>query len=158
GTCLRVDLSHPDERADNMGNNVGYENVNVIEMSSPGTGTLYVGNPTDTADYVFVEVKQIGSYEDIWNATIRGYSSQPMSAGANEIITLHVDSISDMQPHEWRLFKAEIHIDCMCVGGIVFNASHVEPPVPPDNLGYILILVSGGIAVIVVYLVTRRRR
>ncbi len=155
GACLMVNLSHPEERAENKFNNFGYENVYVIEMSSPGMGTFYVGNPTNTTSYVYLKVTQLGNYGDVWNASILDYSSQPMDAEANETVTLFLDSLSAITPGEGRLFMVDIFIKCRLIGGVIFNASIIVPP-PPPPIGFILLIVGG--IVVAIYVVVKRRR
>jgi len=109
--CLRVDLDHTDELPENRINNIGFENVDVIEMSSPGTGSFQVGNPTGPTNYVFIKVKQQGNLDDIWNATILDYSSQAMNTGVNETITLFIDPLTEIEPDEWPIFTVEVYVN-----------------------------------------------
>ena len=103
----------------------------------------------------------MGDYEDIWNATILGYSSQTMSAESDESIILYVDPISDILPGDWRLFTVEILINNEQIGGIVFNVTAVEqipPPLPPDIISILIVGVIGvgTIGAIVLYLKRRK--
>ncbi|MFW9889283.1 MAG: C25 family cysteine peptidase, partial [Candidatus Thorarchaeota archaeon] len=78
---LRVVVDHENEKLSDKDDNIGYESVNVVPLCSPGNRTLHVGNPTNNTDYVFIDVRQQGYPDEIWNATILGYSSQAMTAG-----------------------------------------------------------------------------
>jgi len=157
GACLRVDLSHPDERGENKINNIGYENVNVVEMASPGLGTFHVGNPTDSTGYALIKVRQLGTHEDVWNTSILEYSYQAMNAGESETVKLFIDSLHDLNDDDGRLFRVEIYFDCALVGGMIFNATKVKEP----GIGIIELIIIGGtaiIAIIAVIVAVRRRR
>jgi hypothetical protein len=159
--CLRIDLSNLDENPLNTINNIGYENVDVIEMDSPGIGSFIVGNPTSSANYVFIKVKQFGNYDDVWNATILGYSSQAMNAGANETVSLFVDSFIDIQPNQGRLFTVETYVNGECTSGMVFNATKlVDEGLDIIELLKILIVCATPIAIVVgvIYLARNRIR
>ena len=151
--CLRVDLDHDDERSWNKINNIGYENTDVIEMSSPGTGTIHVGNPTNSSGYISIRLKQLGDYEDVWNALILGYSSQVLNAGGNLTIILFVDSLSFLDLQEWRLFEVEVFFRCRKVGGMILNATVVDGQL----CRIIFWLVLGIVIVAIVYVVYKRR-
>ncbi|MHA1950056.1 MAG: C25 family cysteine peptidase [Candidatus Thorarchaeota archaeon] len=155
--CLRVDLSQSEEIEANKVNNIGYECTDVIEMSSSGEGSLQVGNPTRSTNYVFIKVKQLGNHEDVWNATILGYSSQPMVAGGSETVTLFLDSLSDLQPNEERLFNVEIYISCGYMGGMVFKAIVIEPPDCLSDRDLVILLISVALVVIVIYFLRKQR-
>jgi len=157
GACLRVDLSHPDERDEKKINNIGYENVNVVEMASPGLGTFHVGNPTDSTGYALIKVRQLGTHEDVWNTSILEYSYQAMNAGESETVKLFIDSLHDLNDDDERLFRVEIYFDCALVGGMIFNATKVKEP----GIGIIELIIIGGtaiIAIIAVIVAVRRRR
>lgn len=140
--CFRVDLFHPDERDENKVNNIGYENVNVIQMCSPGTGSFLVGNPTNVSGYVSIRVTQQGDH-DIWNASIIVYSSQVISAGSYETVTLFLDPLA--APSETRYFSIDIFVNCTFVGGMIYRA------IPGDLT--LLYVIFGGLAISVIALV-----
>jgi hypothetical protein len=140
--CFRVDLFHPDERDENKANNIGYENVNVIQICSPGTGSFLVGNPTNVSGYVSIRVTQQGDH-DIWNASIIVYSSQVISAGSNETVTLLLDPLS--APNETRYFSIDIFVNCTFVGGMIYRA------IPGDRT--LLYIIVGGLAISFIALV-----
>jgi len=121
--CLKVVLDHIDELPENTINNIGLENIDVIQMSSPGERSFLIGNPTNYTDYVTICVKQQGYPEDVWNASIQSYSSQAMGIKLNETIELIVDPKGKVGSNEWRLFTAEIYVNGEIVGGMVFNAT-----------------------------------
>jgi hypothetical protein len=153
--CLRVDISHVDERVEDRINNIGYENVDVIEMSSPGAGSFEVGNPTDNTSYVTITVMQLGDHEDVWNASILGYSSQAMGAGEDVTVSLFIDSLLPTTPELGRLFRVEIFTGRRLIGGMTFNTSESATmmSIPPE----VVILFLGVVVVGVLVLVWRRR-
>jgi hypothetical protein len=134
--CFRVDLFHPDERDENKVNNIGYENVDVIQICSPGTGSFLVGNPTNVSGYVSIRVTQQGDH-DIWNASIIVYSSQVISAGSNETVTVFLDPLA--APNETRYFSIDIFVNCTFVGGMIYKA------IPGDLT--LLYIIVGGLAI-----------
>ena len=155
--CLRVILENIAELPVNTINNIGLENVDVIELASPGEGILLVGNPTESTDYVYIKVKQQGNHIDVWNATIIGYSSQAIDEGLNESIILNVNPMTAIGRDEWRLFTIEIYVNGVRKGGMVFNATALG--VAGDGL--LLLLAIGGAAVVVaiavVYIIKKKQ-
>ncbi len=147
GVCLRVDLFHPGERDENKLNNIGYENVYVIQVCSPGMGAFYVGNPTNTSGYAFIKVTQLGNY-DIWNTSILGYSQHAISAGASEGVALFLDPLS--APNRTRIFRVDIFVKCMFVGGLIFKST-------PGDLT-LLWIITGGLVLAVIVLLELIRR
>ncbi|MFW9805943.1 MAG: C25 family cysteine peptidase [Candidatus Thorarchaeota archaeon] len=158
--CLRATLSINGEHEDNLINNIGYEYVEVIEMSSPGEVSIELGNPIMSTDYVCIKVRQQGTCEDVWNASIRYYSSQAMDYGDSESMTFFVDPPNDLKQGEWRLFTVEAFVNNVLIGGMVFNATSHEPLPPPFDPKIIaigFIIGSGIIAVIVIAKAFRRK-
>ncbi len=147
GVCLRVDLFHPDERDDNKDNNIGYENAFVVQMCSPGWTSFLVGNPTNTTGYAFIKVTQLGDH-DIWNASILGYSNQTISEGASETVTLFLDSLTT--PNVTRIFRVDIFVNCMFVGGLIYKA------IPGDLT--LFMIITGGLALAVIALLVVIRK
>jgi hypothetical protein len=126
GACLRVQLSDSREWPRNEIDNIGFENVGVIEMSSPGVGSFLIGNPKTQTNYVSIKVKQQGSYPDVWNATIFQYSSQVINASLNETISLSINSTAVIPVGEGRVFTVDLFINCELVGGMVINATRMR--------------------------------
>jgi len=124
--CLKVKIY--DAGDENERNNVGQENINVLRLASPGESNLFVGIPPDKiqsagAEYVCLIVRQLGSYIDVWNASILDYSSQTMSSGTNESVTLQIDPVLDVQEEGWRMFSVDMYVNGELVGGVSINAT-----------------------------------
>ncbi|MGY5858337.1 MAG: C25 family cysteine peptidase [Candidatus Thorarchaeota archaeon] len=156
-SCFRVILSNGEEAAVNEFDNIGYENLEDIELSSPGNRSFYVGNPTEFADYVFIKVTQLGFYDDVWSASICNYSSQMMDENMNETISLFVDPLGSLSPDEWRLFKVDIFINCVLIAGMIINASEgmmTTPPPPPIIEPETLLIIIGFCGVVIVAVVS----
>ncbi len=154
---LRVEVDHGDEKPEDKTNNIGYECVNVVPLCSPGNRTLQVGNPTNNTDYVLIKVKQKGNYDEIWNATILGYSSQAIPACENETVILLIDPDRDIELDEGRIFTVEIYINGELKGGMAFDAT-INTGECEDNGGccclYLLIIgliIIVGIIAIIYY-------
>ncbi len=148
--CLRVDLFHEKERTQNEINNIGFDCSGIIEMSSPGVGNFLIGNPSCLPRYVTVNVRQLGEYEDVWNATVKEYSSRVLNPGQCESVLLILDSLYNLASNESRLFEVEICINNRCVGGMVFNATKRIP----EGINLVTVAIIGGVgllAVIAIY-------
>ena len=156
---LRVVVDNGNEKLRDKDDNMGYESVNVVPLCSPGNRILHVGNPTNNTDYVFINVRQQGYPDDIWNATILGYSSQAITAGENETVILFIDPGRDLEINEGRPFSVEIYINGELVGGMAFDATKATQQCEETENGccclYLLIL---GAIIIVVAIVCYRRR
>jgi hypothetical protein len=149
--CLKAEISHENDK--NFDNNIGYEGFDIIALDSPGETEFLVGNPTDAENYVFINVRQLGNYTDVWNASILNYSSQVINTGNNESVTLLIDPGFDLEIGESRLFTAEVHVNCELVGGVVFKATKLETPstiTPPPVDPLIIIIIGSAIVVVAV--------
>ena len=153
--CLRVDLDHDDERSWNKINNIGYENIDVIEMHSPGSETIHIGNPLNISGYLSIRVTQLGEHADVWKAIIIGYASQFLAAGGTLSITLLVDSLHLLDTAEWRLFEVEIFFKCRKVGGMVLNATVTNWF---ERCGILCWIIIGLIIVAAAYVIVKRRQ
>ncbi|NHI87987.1 MAG: hypothetical protein EAX87_00610 [Candidatus Thorarchaeota archaeon] len=120
---LQVVLEPTNERLEDESNNIGLEYQDVIPLCSPGSRNFQVGNPTDAKDYVLINVKQEGSYDDVWNATVLNYSSQRMEANENKSVTLFVDPGILENSQEERNFTVDIYINGRLVGGATMEAT-----------------------------------
>ena len=125
-------------------------------MSSPGEGVFMIGNPTTVDDYVFVNVRQQGNYEDVWNATIQEYSSQIMKTKTNETIVLIADPMSDITNGEERIFTIEVYVNGNLVGGMVFNTSSSQAHHLIDWERIKWLIVGACVAVIAVVVYVKR--
>jgi len=152
--CLRVELYHEFDL--NTNNNVGQDNVVVVELTSPGERNFWVGNQFDTSAYVYINVRQQGTLSDIWNATILNYSSQMIGSGNNESVTLLIDPGTNVVVGEWRVFTADIYVEGELVGGMTFNATQVETTWSCLN-DPICIAFGVAVCIFVIVIIHRRR-
>ncbi|MCK4233196.1 hypothetical protein KAX75_02120, partial [candidate division WOR-3 bacterium] len=84
-TCLWVTIHHPWD--ENLDNNKGQENADVLHVSSPGVISFPVNNPTKTTALVYVEVRQIGG-KTIWPATITRDYPQVQEPGEEKTVNI----------------------------------------------------------------------
>jgi hypothetical protein len=157
---LRVVVDHENEKPEDEFDNIGYESVNVVPLCSQGNRTLHVGNPTNNTDYVFINVRQQGYHDDIWNATILGYSSQAITAGENETVILFIDPGRDLELDEGRPFSVEIYINGELMGGVAFDATKATQQCEDTENGrcYLYLLILGVIIIVGVIICYKRRR
>jgi hypothetical protein len=120
--CLKVTVSQENETPEDQINNVGLECWNVIPVCSPGQSNFAVGNPSDNEDYVFIDVRQEGSYDDVWYASIQNYASQPLNRDKTDTATLLIDPGVNLAPNSGRLFSAKIYMNGELLGGMAFYA------------------------------------
>ena len=125
--CIMVQVSEYDEWPFNEINNIGMENVGVVEMSSPGSEDFQVVNP-EAADYVLIKVKQISDIANLWNATVSGHSNQTMDTNETELASIHVDPGYEIDEDEYQVYEVLIIRNCRVIGGMILNAS-IPPPV-----------------------------
>ena len=156
--CLMVVIDHDDELPENTINNIGMENINVIEMSSPGECEFIIGNPTTVNDYVFVNVKQQGNYDDVWNATIQEYSSQIIKTGMNETIVLFVDPMIHIEKGEERVFTVEVFVNGDLIGGMVFNTSSIQADSFNDWKWIEWLIVGACVTIVAVVVYVKRNK
>ncbi|MFX1482263.1 MAG: C25 family cysteine peptidase [Promethearchaeota archaeon] len=154
--CFIVVLSNAEEVGlENEINNVGYENLGYIEMNSPGEESFQIGNPTDSKDYIFIKVTQLGSYDDVWSASILEYSSQALEVDSTEEVMLSVESLANLEVGEWRLIRVDIFVNNTLVGGMIFNVTQGPGILDP----FLLALIVGAlVAVTMIAIVIIRRR
>ncbi|MFW9837563.1 MAG: NosD domain-containing protein [Candidatus Thorarchaeota archaeon] len=120
--CLKVQIDPSRETPEDQTNNVGYENVEIIEMKSPGEISFLVGQLINSTAYVNLKVRQLGEHTDVWYAEILQYSSQRIIQGTSEVVTLYIDPL--IQEFELgRFFQVDLYIGNILVGGMVFNTS-----------------------------------
>ena len=79
------------------------------------------GNPTDTTDYVQINVRQEGEFDNIWSADVQGYTAEPMGTNVSHSANLMVDPGDDSNNGYSRTFSAEIYVDDQLVGGMEFT-------------------------------------
>ncbi|MHA3964317.1 MAG: hypothetical protein AM325_012360, partial [Candidatus Thorarchaeota archaeon SMTZ1-45] len=157
--CLKVEISN--ERDRNLNNNVGALAVTVMEYSSPAKTDFYIGNPTDTDDYVFICVRQQGNHSDVWNATVMHYFSQVIKSHENVTISLQVDPGPSFEGNESRFFVADIYVKCQLVGGLSFIVSRVQQPTSTSPDPFMMGIVLGigiGMTLTVIVLVGVMKR
>lgn len=157
-TCLTAIIAHPYD--DDISNNREWKNAGVLPVMSPGNISFYVGNPEVNEEYAFLELRQEGNYTTYWNASIRGYSSTALEGMQNESVEFVVDVPDYVQENEWRIFIVELYINGKLIEGIMINVTKVSPPPPPgcDILDYVVPIVVGAIALVVLVVLFRRRR
>ena len=118
---LKVILEQENERDEDTINNEGYESWNVFPACSQGESIFQVGNPTEDTEYVFINLRQVRYEDDIWNAAIQDYSSQPIRNGDPELVTMVVDPNKMIGPEDSRFFTAEIYVNATLIGGLAFE-------------------------------------
>ncbi|MFW9847131.1 MAG: C25 family cysteine peptidase [Candidatus Thorarchaeota archaeon] len=121
--CLKVEIEHVNERPEDTADNIGYECVDIIPLCSPGSSEFEVRNPTDTADYVLVKIRQEGDYDDVWKAAVVNYSSQALSPGESKTAAILIDPGVDIDLEDARLFTTEVFIGNDLIGGMIFDAT-----------------------------------
>ena len=144
---LNVTLWNRDENPKDNINNVGSESFSIVPLCSPGTRNFQVGNPTENTDYVFINVKQRGNHDDVWNVTIQDYSSQAMTTGNSETVSILIDPSKDIGPEEGRLFTAEIFVNGELVGGMVFDAECKHDCLLPWLLIILFVIIATALIV-----------
>ena len=158
-TCLWVTIHHPLD--ENLDNNKGQENTDVLHVSSPGVISFPVNNPTKTTALVYVEVRQIGE-KTIWPATITRDYPQVQEPGEKKTVNITVDAPAEAHEGEKRIFTATAYINGEVIGGIETKVDvrrEVEPtPTPIPVVVIIVVIVTVTVAVAVVgYSVYRRK-
>ncbi|MGY5873243.1 MAG: C25 family cysteine peptidase [Candidatus Thorarchaeota archaeon] len=151
--CFKVELTHVDDLK--TSNNIGYENVHVMPIYSPGELDFLAGNPTDEESYIFLDVRQHGDYDDYWNVSICGFSSLSMVPDAFEDISLQVIDNDDTIVNDWRIFTVSLYVDGVLYGGLTVNVTKQD-----SGLGgnIILILIAGGAALVIVAIVIIKKK
>ncbi len=151
--CLNVTIYQGNEKPEDRINNVGQECWNIIPVCSPGQSSFQVGNPSDSADYVFINVKQEGNHEDVWYANIQDYTSRVMDPDESETVTLLVDPNVNIGHGDGRLFTAEIYVNGELIGGMAFDTVCEQ-----NYQCFIIVIILAVIAVAVIVWYIRRKK
>ena len=157
-TCLWVTIHHPWD--ENLDNNKGQENADVLHVSSPGVISFPVNNPTKTTALVYVEVRQIGG-KTIWPATITRDYPQVQEPGEEKTVNITVDAPAKAHEGEKRIFTATAYINGEVIGGIetkvdVRREKPTPKPIPVEVIIVVIVTVTVAVAV-VGYSVYRRK-
>lgn len=146
-TCIRAEIFLNEDG--NMNNNLGQENAEVLLLRSPGEIYFMVGNPNSTEpEYLYIDVRQEGTYSDVWEAEILGFSSQALSQGESENISLYMNSPGGVANGTWRIFTVQVYINGKLVGGVSINATVIAP-----ELCVICIVILIGSSIVAIALI-----
>ena len=173
-TCVRIKVFHDYDL--DLGNNIGQVNAEVIFVQSPGNVNFHVRNPENTTQYMYLELRQEGNYSDVWNASIRGYSSHAIPPHENESIEFFVDVPSNASLGDWRIFIVNVYVKCELIGGVLINVTKGPPPTttttttsatttntttPPIDSELLIIILTGAggavVVIIIVIIVSKKR-
>jgi hypothetical protein len=114
-SCIVAKINHRwDEYLEN---NEGQENTIVLPVSSPGTFTFNVYNPTGNNVTPHLEVKQLGS-EDVWETEISRDPPQELGPGEYKEATFYVNPPIDIPTGEKQIFIVTGKIAGELIGGI----------------------------------------
>ncbi|MFW9974998.1 MAG: C25 family cysteine peptidase [Candidatus Thorarchaeota archaeon] len=126
--CLNVTIFHGNELQEHRINNIGVECWHVFPLCSIGESEDFeIGNPSEKDDYVSISVRQKGDEDDVWSASIDGYTSQSLEPDDSEDAKLVVDPERDLHRGESRSFTAEMYVDDELILGIQFDGTCANP-------------------------------
>lgn len=114
-SCIVVTINHPWD--ENLDNNKGQENTDIHPVSSPGTITFDVYNPTEDTALPYLIARQLGT-EEVWEAEIRRDPPQDQEPGEKRTATLYVNPPEDLPLGEKRVFTVSGYIEGELIGGI----------------------------------------
>ena len=114
-SCIVATINH--QWDENLDNNKGQENTDVHPVSSPGSITFDVYNPTDDIALPYIIARQIGS-DDVWEAEIRRDPPQIQEPDEKRTATLYVNPPEDIPLGEKRVFTVSGYIDGELIGGV----------------------------------------
>jgi hypothetical protein len=114
-SCIVVMINHPWD--ENLDNNKGQENTDIHPVTSPGTITFDVYNPTADTTLPYLIARQLGS-EEVWEAEIRRDPPQEQGPGEKRSATLYVNPPEDIPVGERRVFTVSGYIDGELIGGV----------------------------------------
>jgi hypothetical protein len=164
--CLKVSLY--DSGDINHRNDVGIENVQILQLSSPAQLNLFVGNPDDhilsiESDYMLLRVTQRNRLSNIWNSTVLDYVSERFEEGQNRSVRFWVDT-EEYLLGDWRTFAVELYVDNKLEGGFFVNVTTPPPLIPipdwilPFTLGSIAGLGTAVVIYAIVQVVLKKKR
>jgi hypothetical protein len=114
-SCIVATINH--QWDENLDNNKGQENTAVHPVSSPGTITFDVYNPTSETVLPYLITRQLGS-EDVWETEIRRDPPQHQGPGEKKTVTLYVNPPIDIPTGEKRTFTVSAYIANELIGGV----------------------------------------
>jgi hypothetical protein len=114
-SCIVAKINH--QWDENLENNKGQENTDVHPVSSPGTITFDVYNPTGEFVLPYLVARQLGS-GDVWETEIRRDPPQHQGPGEIRKATLYINPPIDIPTGERRTFTVSGYIGGELIGGL----------------------------------------
>lgn len=114
-SCIVAMINH--QWDENLDNNKGQENTAIHPVSSPGTITFDVYNPTGDIVLPYLIARQLGS-GDVWETEIRRDPPQQQGPGETRTVTLYVNPPIDIPTGEKRIFTVSGYIAGELIGGV----------------------------------------
>ena len=114
-SCIVAVINH--QWDENLENNEGQENTIILPVSSPGSFTFDVYNPTGQFVTPHLEARQLSS-GNIWETEIGRNPPQELGPGENKSATFYVDPPIDIPTGEKQTFIVTAEIDGELIGGI----------------------------------------
>lgn len=114
-SCIVAKINH--QWDENLDNNKGQENTAIHPVTSPGSITFDVYNPTGDIVLPFLRARQLDS-EDLWETEIRRDPPQIQGPGEKKTATLYVNPPVDIPVGEKQTFTISGYIDDELIGGI----------------------------------------
>ena len=114
-SCIVAEINHRWD--EDLENNKGQENTDVHPVSSPGTITFEVYNPTGEFVLPYLLARQLGSGE-VWETEIRRDPPQNQGPGEIKKATLYVNPPIDIPTGERRSFTVSGYIAGELIGGV----------------------------------------
>jgi len=114
-SCIVAIINH--QWDENLENNEGQENTIVLPVSSPGSFTFDVYNPTGKFVTPHLEAKQLSS-GNIWETEIIRDPPQELGLGENKSATFYVNPPIDIPTGEKQTFIVTADIAGELIGGI----------------------------------------
>jgi hypothetical protein len=108
---------------------------------------------------VYIEVRQLGNLNDIWNVTVERDYPQELEPRTNQTVRFVVDAPESAELNETRTYIVNMYIDGELMGGVQIEVVKEEPQPPPILPDWIVIAAVGFvIIVLIVYFIRVRRR
>jgi rhodanese-related sulfurtransferase len=114
-SCIVAKINH--QWDENLDNNKGQENTAIHPVTSPGSITFDVYNPTGDKVLPFLRARQLDS-EELWETEIRRDPPQIQGPGEKKTVTLYVNPPVDIPVGEKQTFTVSGYIDDELIGGI----------------------------------------
>lgn len=149
--CLRPRFSHPWDL--NTVDNWGQENTEVKPVTSPGVTNFTVYNPTEERALVYIDLRQMGNLDDIWEVVLERDYPQELDPGENQTVFFNVNVPDDVPLNETRTFIVNMYIGDELIGGVQIDVVKSEPIVPPPPFDWTGIFIGLGVVAVVVIIV-----